>query len=40
MGFSRMGRLALTTAVIFVLAGCGGAGTTVPLSAMMQSSSA
>jgi hypothetical protein len=37
MGSSRMGRLALTTAVIFVLAGCGGAGATVPLGATTQS---
>lgn len=39
MGLSRMGRLAaLTTAVIFVLAGCGGAATTgtMPLAAMTQ----
>jgi hypothetical protein len=35
MELSRMGRLALTTAVIFVLAGCGGA--TVPLGATTQS---
>jgi hypothetical protein len=38
MELSRMRRLAaLTTAVIFVFAGCGGAGTTVPLGAMTQS---
>jgi hypothetical protein len=37
MELSRMGRLALTTAVIFVLAGCGGAGTTVPVGATTQS---
>ena len=36
MELSRMGR-ALTTAVIFVFAGCGGAGTTVPLGAMPHS---
>jgi hypothetical protein len=38
MKVSHMVRLtALTTAVIFVLAGCGGAGTTVPQGAMTQS---
>src|SRR5580700_6025837 len=37
MELSRMGRLGLTTAVIFALAGCGGAGTTVPQGAMAQS---
>jgi hypothetical protein len=37
MELSHMGRLALTTAVIFVLAGCGGAGTTVPQGATTQS---
>jgi hypothetical protein len=36
MELSRMGR-ALTTAVIFAFAGCGAAGTTVPLGAMPQS---
>ena len=36
MELSRVGR-ALTTAVIFVLAGCGGAGTTAPVGATMQS---
>jgi hypothetical protein len=36
MELSRMGRV-LTTAVIFVLAGCGGGGSTVPQGAMTQS---
>jgi hypothetical protein len=37
MELSRIGRLGLTTAVIFALAGCGGAGTTVPQGATAQS---